>query len=213
MISYYTLNNNGNDSGPNGYDLANVQGDVQYGDSFMGGAAASFPNSGSRLEVPYPNLTTFTITGWVKLTTQPSWYPAFAGKWDGGGGWNFICGSNPQGEFGANIGDGGSSPLLEAGLNTPNSIADGNWHFFVFVCDPANGVLKCKTDTETWTTTTITSAPQGSTFPLQIGQDPAQSTGAWNGYLSNMGFWSRPLSDSEINRLYNNGQGLPYSSF
>ena len=213
LISYYTLNNTGNDSGPNGYDLSNVQGDVQYGDSFMGGAAASFPNWGSRLEVPYPDLTTFTITGWVKLTTQPSWYPTFAAKWDGGGGWNFICGSNPQGEFRTNIGDGGSSPLLQPDPNTPNSIADGNWHFFVFVCDPANGVLKFKTDTETWTTTTITSAPQGSTFPLQIGQDPAQSTGAWNGYLSNMGFWSRPLSDSEINRLYNNGQGLPYSSF
>ena len=33
---------------------------------------------------------------------------------------------------------------------------------------------------------------------------------AWNGYVDEVGLWTKYLSDSEIAELYNNGNGLPY---
>jgi hypothetical protein len=208
LLSYYPLNGSGADLSNGNRTLTDIQDDVQYGDSFLGGVGASFNSAGSRLEFSdYPNLTTFTITGWVKITYSNS-YIALLSKWDGSAGWNFFFGLNPSGNLLCTIGDGGSNagPVVYS----PQTITFGAWQFVAFVCDIQGGFIKSRVNGNAWTTAAVTSAPQASSMPLQVGQNPSQSLGPWQGYLSNVGIWERALSDTEIDTLYNNGIGLAY---
>lgn len=209
LLAYWKLEETSGvryDATANGYDLTDVN-DTGYGTGVIGNCATFDDESVQGLEYSeFPDLTTFTIAAWVKCTDELAWYRVIASKWDGGGGWNFFFGVSPAGELLIDVGDGGSSPV--GALFSETVITDDEWHLCVVVCDPDNELLKLSVDGAAFEILEITSAPQGSTMPLQIASNTAQGVSNFDGSIDEVAIWERALTISEIVELYNDGDGM-----
>lgn len=89
------------------------------------------------------------------------------------------------------------------------TISNGNWYFIV-VNYYANKTLELYVNGGDRVSVTTTST-QSSTGHIIFGTEiynGGVSTGYINGYLDEIGIWSRTLNSSEIELLYNNGTGL-----
>lgn len=178
----------------------------------IGGAIGfgQFPNQG--LFIPlgaFPQLTTFTITAWVKLNRIGfgSARSLIACSWDGADGWNFYMDVlNNQLEGCVGIGGRDNSPRVA----TTGNFADSRWHFCVFQCLDAS-FIRVKVDNGNWVSAPLLGSLAGAgPRPFQIAQNIAQSVQASNFTIDMLGVWQSLLSDEEIALLYNKGEGLEY---
>jgi Concanavalin A-like lectin/glucanases superfamily len=89
---------------------------------------------------------------------------------------------------------------------------DTNWHFVVAGWDGTN--LKISVDGGAFSTTAFSGPIFGDgTGAFQTGAEAASNT--WNGLIDEVAIWigRNDLTISEVQQLYNNGAGLPFSSF
>lgn len=71
---------------------------------------------------------------------------------------------------------------------------NGNWSLYM------NGVYN----------NSMVASKSAGTSAVSIGRNPDGDTSHWDGNLDEIGFWTQPLSQSEITQLYNAGTGLAY---
>src|SRR5207245_11010895 len=94
---------------------------------------------------------------------------------------------------------------------SPFALTDTNWHFVDAGWDGSN--IKISVDGGAFVTSPYSGPVFGDgTGAFQIGSEAASNT--WNGLIDEVGIWiGRALSQTEVGQLYNNGAGLPFSSF
>ena len=177
------------------------------------GNAIEFASTGNQgLYMPagqIPILTTFTMTAWVKLSPlqNDNNLALIACSWDGYDGRNFLFSVLHKHLRGV-IGIKG---IKEVELSdTHLELTDTHWHFCVFQCSD-NNFIRVKVDANDWTTLPIPGSLEGATCrPFQTGQNISQDMFNSNCSIDMLGVWDRVLSDSELARLYNQGNGLEY---
>ena len=91
------------------------------------------------------------------------------------------------------------------------ALTDTNWHFVAAGWDGSN--IKISVDGGAFVTSPYSGPIFGDgTGAFQIGSEAASNT--WNGLIDEVGIWiGRALTQTEVGQLYNNGAGLPFSSF
>jgi hypothetical protein len=207
-LAFYTFNNTSESIPLNYYPLTNISG-VTYGAGKINECAIfDAENYQGFASSTLPSLTTFTITAWVKATTDLGNYRVVASKWDGGNGWNFFFGMYDNGDLVLGLGDGNESYV--DGLRG-DSVCDGDWNFVVGQCDPTNGFYRVKANNGSWTTGSITSSPQPSTQPFEVASNPAQGVSNFDGSIDALGVWDSILTNAQIASLWNNGNGIEIS--
>lgn len=206
-LAFYGFNNNSQSVPSNTYELTNIN-STPYGTGKIN-QCAIFDNSSNQgfADDGYllPSLTTFTITAWIKATTDLANYRVIASKLDGGEGWNFFFGMSPSGNLLLDVGGGGDSYV---GGNIGDFACDGNWHFVVAQCSPAGEFYRTKTDNGSWTSGSISATPQTSTQPFEVASNPAQGVSNFDGSIDALGIWESILTDAEIASLWNGGNGI-----
>ena len=206
-LAFYGFNNNSQSVPSNTYELTNINltpygtGKINQCAIFDNSSNQGFADDGYLL----PSLTTFTITAWIKATTDLANYKVIASKWDGDRGWNFFFGMYPNGNLVLDVGNGDGSG---SGGVIGGSVCDGNWHFVVAQCSPAGGFYRVKIDNGSWTSESISATPQSSIQPFQVGSNPEQGVPNFDGSIDALGIWESILTDAEITSLWNNGKGM-----
>lgn len=208
LVGYWNFDGNSNDSLNvlNGTDT-----DINYSPSYgILGQGALFNGSSSEITIPDNSLyknNHYTISGWV--------WTNFNGNTKGWGsiGLDF---NNNQGIYMEGWSNNG---LIWGVYDTAyngryvfyNNIEPyQNWSFLVLTYD--GSIMKV------YQNGTQISPDGGSNFSgswntiysntgIQFG---AAATDFWNGYIDEVGIWSRALTQTEITTLYNNGTGLTY---
>lgn len=180
------------------------------------GNAADFPGTGTHYGAaatpgPHYNATSMAISVWLR------WDGAAAPDFDGNNAIFAFNGSVGQG-FRIHL-DGTESPSrlrfaktvgFADGFARANGTVptDGSWHHIACVCEEdgtckmyVDGVLQTTTGTQSGTIT-------NSTLPFQVG---GTTGGIWNGAIDQVLYWDRPISQAEVDALYNSGNGISMS--
>lgn len=200
LISYYKLDGNSTDSLSvnNGTDsnITYTGGKINQCASFNGSASI---NTNSKFS--FINTSgLFTINLWMKFNNFNS-------------GSQFFMGNNP-GNVSSGFYLGNSSGNLSVYLHptSPASIngvfTDNNWNMLTLTSD-ATTVYVYKNGNLFGTapfTLNISVCPNNVT----LGQINTFNSSRLNGFMDEVGFWSRRLSDSEVAKIYNAGGGLSY---
>ena len=208
-LAFYGFNNNSESFPSDTYPLIN-ENSVVYGAGKINQCAVfDAENFQGFYRNSFPSLTTFTITAWVKATTDLNSYRVIASKWDGDEGWNFFFGMFANGNLVLDVGDGDESYV--GGLSGSSNVCDGDWHFVVAQCNPAEGFYRVKSDNGSYTSGSISATPQSSAMPFQIGSNPAQGVANFDGSIDALGVWESILNDDEIFALWNFGNGIEVS--
>jgi len=122
------------------------------------------------------------------------------GKLGNNGSRGFLLGMTSSGTITFYIAPTASS-LISAGYShTP----DTNWHHIVGVFNPSTSLELYFDGQSVDTTPTSTSSQYNAVNNLQIGAR-GDSTGFFDGQLSNVAIWNTNLSSSQISTMYNNG--------
>jgi hypothetical protein len=202
----------------NGHDLSeavsaigSATGKINNARVWTGGFSGPFLFDAASTTTFQPGSSHFFISCWVRSAVTSYTYDAgIAGKFvlpnaswllfresDGSGSFlAFICTSN------GSTGAGADGPVLN----------DTNWHFIAAGWDGTN--VKISVDGGAYSTTAFAGPVFGNgTGAFQIGAEAASNT--WNGLIDEVAIWigRNDLTISEVQQLYNNGAGLPFSSF
>lgn len=99
-------------------------------------------------------------------------------------------------------GNGGNADVAQG----PTAVNDGEWHQVTLVSTPDVGV-KLFVD---GAVEGESGAPilQNNDMPLMIGENPDARNRTWNGWIDEVAFWGRALSDDEVAQLWNGGAGI-----
>jgi prepilin-type N-terminal cleavage/methylation domain-containing protein len=185
LVGYWKFDGNLNDS--SGYQNNGSGGDAVFITGKVGDAASSTSAAASiGNPPPLDSLNQFTITAWIKLSVAPSglysiaykasWGPRFYVAWDETLGADML----------------GTSAVV----SDTTDIVDNNWHFVANTFTPnsssgykiyIDGILK---------NTAQTSDGYAHVLPLSIGSGSP-------GIIDDFRIYSRVLSDSEIQAIYN----------
>lgn len=153
-----------------------------------------------------------SIQVWVK-TTNVTGFPSIAGKWKTSAtqarNWLFRVETDGTPRF--FVGDGGSS--TRENVQATSTVDDGSWHQVVVTFDSSTDTARIYVDGQTAEGTTASMTPAASTAGLGIGAESesgdAGSAAFWDGSIDVVAWWSKVLSESEIDSLYNGGSGIP----
>lgn len=88
-----------------------------------------------------------------------------------------------------------------------NKLADGEWHHIVVTYNSDGHKVRTYLDGQFVTEDATKTLNTGDTYGFSIG---IGSQGKFVGLIDEVGLWSRPLTDNEVNQLYNSGSGLQY---
>lgn len=196
----------GTDSSINAEDLADhnsvgdVAGKIGRGASFNGSSQYLSRADDSRLSMG--NGVEFTIHGWINH--------------QGGAGWMVVKGSPASAaslEYGMNDNAGHLQFLVSDGGSVSNDqvlTALSGWCFVTLrvwnnggtptVEGNVNQGVKVTSLAHVWA--------QDGASPFQMGARTDAFPAYLNGYLDSFGIWKRKLSDSELDALYNSGNGF-----
>ena len=221
LYAYYELDEpsgNALDASGNGHDLSQIgvigsaAGKINTARVWSGGLSGPFLFDSSSTTTFQPGSSHLFVSCWIKSAVTSYNYDAgIAGKFvlphaswllfrrdaPGGSQLRFVCMQD-----GHTIGATAIGPVLN----------DTNWHFVVGGWDGMN--LKISVDAGTFSTTAFSGPIFGDgTGAFQIGAEAASNT--WNGLIDEVAIWigRNDLTISEVRQLYNNGAGLPFSSF
>lgn len=219
LTAYYTFNNTLNDGSPNLNHANWHESGAAAPDGVASYAAGKF-GSGALLDggtehiqpgsadTPFDyGAAGFTISTWAKVNAFDTTWQALIVKGEGGnlrlhrnGGTNGLA-------FVAGLGD----------LANPANVNDGLFHHIVAVHDPSNALgggagnrLYVDGVSVFLGGATIVGTNNN---PLMIGENPeGGSNREWNGVIDDLALWGRPLTNSEVLQLYNNGTGASLAS-
>lgn len=205
LVAYWKLDGNSNDSkGSNNGTDTNV--------SYVAGKygqCASLNGSSSFFTVTNPSiqLNNFTLSFNIKTTSTTYSTPVDNGWFTEGV--NVFMEYQNNGTFNIGIRDGGT---VTQTANTTKVINDGSWHNIVITADGVNlkiyvdGLLDKSNSSNISATTSTT---------LYFGRRASTSDFFFNGLIDDIAIFSRALSASEVNELYQGmtlGEYLPNSS-
>lgn len=159
----------------------------------------------------------YSIGGWVKLESTPSSSTSYALYNKGGN-------SGSDGGLGCEYSNvSGTTRIRSSWYKSPSSfsrvyhnftISTGTWYHIVCVVDidaPSNSriYIDGTSYTPTVENADATSANNNSE-PVEVGR--SKDDQHFDGLLDELGIWSRILTTQEIQYLYNNGSGIPYTT-
>lgn len=133
-------------------------------------------------------------------------------------GWALGIGSSSAPDassFGINI-NGTPKVVIYPSGNTGTSqtlsgnVTISNWNHIVV--SVSSGVMTAYLNGSANGAFTIFTLRTGSNF-ISLGPNVFNSLGNFIGAVDEIGYWSRALTSTEVASLYNNGNGIPYSSF
>jgi len=216
ILAYWNLNDNGSggvslvDSTGNGYTLTNNN-DVTLGAGIIdGGGVFSYADTSNLSLTPSPftlGSSDFAISGWFNSSNLDpdgaGGSPTIIsiGDWSGGSGNGFA--------FRPVAGGTGFQLLMPGSAHSFSySITTNTWYYYAITRTAGvidvyiNGVSEFSVSD---------SSDQSDNSELLVGNRIGQGSAEnWDGVLDEMGFWSRGLSPTEVNDLYNEGVGLTY---
>jgi hypothetical protein len=216
LVGYWPLDET---SGTTSKDYSgNGNNGALYSDTFVSGKVGGGlkNNYWGRVEVaPNSSLMVFdkdfSICGWIKSTS--SWEQAMfsfnAFRVEGSGKFGIFgqCSSGYGRDNSFFVDFWGDS--LSFSLKSNKKVCDDSWHY---VCSLVNGNnLRLYIDGGYDSSLSLSGARTNSNSKLVFGSDRSGGgTGRYlsGGILDEMAVWNRALSDSEISRLYNSGNGL-----
>ncbi len=223
IVSYYKMEGNSNDSVTtnNGTDTS-----ISYNSSFgkiLQGASlngtTSFIGLPSGIYSLFNGTSNWTINAWFNIQTQPT---------GGTEGTIYNSTSNTaqnfqrwNAHFHAFDSDGsGTATKLKfyrangasvIGTITGNTtLSTGTYYMGTVTYDGSNINLYLNGSLDATAVSSTGSASTGANGRFGKAINSSSSINYWNGYLDEIGFWSRALSGSEITQLYNSGSGLTY---
>ena len=156
--------------------------------------------------------TSFEIAGWAKLTAKSNNLGSdylglvFKGITASGGDYEYSIHYRASlDRFQFSVGNDTSTDTISADSFGSPSI--NTWYFICASYEfPSNKLRIAINLVEDFKTTAI--LPFNSTGPFQLGRTFNSSTYSHEGYIDNLGFWRRKLTDAEEAKLYNGGYGL-----
>jgi len=204
---YWKFDSNGNDTSPQNRNLT-VNGDAPFVAGLLGQAIdfsgkdqskfADRPGDDSVFDI---GATDFSLQVWVNYQSFPT-EQVLIEKWtnDSGPGWTLTKLANQKFRFHFD-----AAVTLDS---APHSLTTGTWNHLVARRDGSqfdlylNNVPIISQSIGTLAATDVSN-------PLLIGRRNAGDSRNFSGdsYLDEVAFWSRALSDAEIDHLYNNGLG------
>lgn len=216
LYAYYKMEGNGNDElgSHNGTLGGTTAFSSSYGKILQGvnitSAATGNIEIGAVTDFTYmPNTAEFTIACWIKLEdyTTARYVVGNTGTSSEKG---FFFGNNAgTARMAVFVGSGSPGTLINASYTS--FFTDNNWHHFVATgSKSANQVFFYKDGvqfTPTSGATVGTTTTGNAAHTTRVGHNQA---GAWGGYIDELGFWTRALSQTEVTELYNAGAGLTY---
>ncbi len=154
---------------------------------------------------PLPNVINnsadFTLAFWARNNTT-TWYDTYS-MWDSGGlivyrhlqdNWRFIVWTqNVNNQY----------VLIDSGVNLPKP-PDSTWYFVVV--ERSGDTLGIRINDGAPVTAAVGQLKQGPVLYVSR----MTSGYSWPGQLDEMGYWTRALTDGEINELYNAGKGRTF---
>ena len=223
ILAYWNLNDNGSggvsllDSTPNGNNLTapNGTGGLSLGTGIIAGDASFDGDGGTYLSTGVnilpSGLTQLSMAGWYNSTSVNFFIlSASTGNSYSNSGPFLSVGANGSAvpQFGVFVNDNGSQDNA-AGTTEIN---DGNWHYVVGTWNQAGNITLYVDGTQV-AQNSSSGNPINSAinFPLNVNTngDASYATGV-SGQIDELGVWTRELSPSEVNELYNGGAGLTY---
>jgi hypothetical protein len=206
LLAYYSFRNDFitvdtvSDLSGNGYD-ASVVGSVTYNqNTTTAGPSAEFSNSATMLiDDPGENPESYTVSCWMKTTASPEYY-AFLAKSE-----SFWCGTANETIDGTDTlvarthpSDGASGGPVAGSTD----IADGSWHHVVYVIDQDADQTQIYLDN----TVEVTGEYNYGSSSEQVGiASKSDEADYFTGELAEIRYYDRPLSASEIDTLYQQG--------
>ena len=159
-----------------------------------------------------PGAGPFSVSFWIKIPTGSSGYPGVVGRYDTGTNNRAWCvllddSSVPFLEVSTNGSSAAASVTWTGGLST------GAWHHIVAVISGSQ--LKIAVDGGTFQTTSFSSTLFASAADMSVlcRLSGGTAAGSLDGYVDEMGFWAKALTQTDVANLYNGGAGLAYGSF
>lgn len=213
LVSYYKLDSNSNDAvgSNNGTDTSmtydSADGKISNGGKFNG--------TSSSIQLPNVTLgisTAYTIAAWIKtstVTTSPMIMNRDSGATPVNRNFQFLIKTNGTVEFIRF----NTSNVLVTDITTTTTVNDGNWHHVVAWFDNATGskIYIDKVSSASDAVLTNNNDITGITPVIGAGHNGNPTIlNFFNGSIDELGLWSRGLTQTEINELYNGGTGLQY---
>jgi len=196
LTAYYPLDGSAEDVSGNGYD---IDGDVSY-TSGQVGQAASFDGNGDFLSAdPNPSVSgSFTLSVWLRgAGFGHTSYPLAASKWQAGQNRDYLIGHHgPQGRLYAQFNrepDGNKTTLFG-----PSPAID-TWYHCVLTYDAASQEGTFYVD---GTTVDSGIGPFNDTASTFVIGSKDGGGNPWNGLVDDVRVYSRALSPSEVQSLY-----------
>lgn len=205
LQAYWKFDGNSNDATGNGWNGSdsNVSYDNSYGLINQGVSA-----NGSNSQIPFGNIgasvqQTCSISLWLKTTmTSKSVILTLQNAGDNAN--LFLKLNEPtSGKISWRLWNGSSTTAINSTTATLN---DGNWHHIVAVRNGVNAALYIDGNT-------TPEATSSSFHNINVGGtankffEPGNDV-VYNGYIDEVGIWSRELTTQEVSDLYNSGAGL-----
>ena len=185
---------------------------VGYNTGQVGGASVFVSGNSEYLQNSDKRLMfggDITIAGWVKFTSNPggNFYSCWA-QWEAGDSAILMGYRGSDDTFTVNVKTSGDTSNF---LAIPDSNFGLNvWHFFVFRYTESTKLAELRLNETHFDSITLPSSRYATTSsPLTFGKT-GSGGGHANEHLDNISVWNRPLEDSEIAQIYNNGYGLAY---
>jgi hypothetical protein len=207
-VSYYPLNNNGNDvANQHNLDYNSAVSYTTGKFSECGVFTGSTPSMlACSVQVPALNiLGNVTITAWIKTSAAGVIFENTTGAGNNKTPWDFALASTTT--LGFMRADDSSKVSVTSDAFTNIS---GAWHFVAVTHNTTTNLVKFYLDgSQTGVDKTMVKTPTSGGVNLPVmGFDGFYA--AYTGNLEEVGVWSRELSSAEISQLYNNGFGLRY---
>ena len=135
---------------------------------------------------------------------------------EAGAGRQFFFGrSSPDVNFYGDIAannsmEGGGGSAKAWGPTTYEATRDNSWQFFCLMGSPTNFTMYQNGTWKSVDTNADAKLVENTNPVYHFGAYQGYTTDSWAGYIDEVGIWNRSLSDSEINTLWNSGNGLTY---
>ena len=141
--------------------------------------------------------TGFSISAWFSVNEFSKSWQALIAKGEGNR-WR-VHRRGEENIFAAN----GGNADVSAGTT---DVSDGELHHIVLVSDPEGGEVRFYVDGEIEGTGPAP-AIESNDFPMMIGENPDARGRTWSGIIDDVGIWDRPISEDEVAKIWNGGDG------
>ena len=198
LVGWYPFNGNADDESGNGNN-GTVSGATLTDDRFADVNSAYNFSANSIQITPSGafDLTTFTVSGWIKTTSTGTayetmfshWIETPAGSYDYYGYWVGVYGNKAT----LYLADGAGG---EANIQSSANVNDGAWHFIVGIYDGTAGYLYLDGNLESSSAFSMVL----SSTTTEIGND--YDSEAFTGDLDDIGVWDVVLDQCAIDQLY-----------